>query len=284
MAAISPVTRETIKGYLEGFIYKLVEQHAQRKVKSVEELVALAEGTNRKPKKRGGKFKPFHAAIIPEEVLRISAFERSFSTSLGSTFEECARLIALEHHADARRSYDVSGSISQTGIDEIGRQIETFEHAAEAGYPRPDLDKMIQTVLDARSIDDKHTFMVRADLYIRKHNGEELFFEIKSPVPNKGQCVEVTQRILRFHLLRAQPRPRVQGYFAMAYNPFGPARDDYKWSMAKNYLPFDEGVLIGQEFWELVGGPTAYEELLDIYQEAGREKSKYIIDSLAFGF
>lgn len=54
--------------------------------------------------------------------------------------------------------------------------------------------------------------------------------------------------------------------------------------MAKNYMPFDEGVLIGQEFWEIVGGPTAYKELLDIYQEAGREKSKYIIDSLAFGF
>jgi hypothetical protein len=284
MAAISPVTRETIKGYLEGFIYKLVEQHAQRKVKSAEELVALAEGTNKKSKKRGGKFKPFHAAIIPEEVLRISAFERSFSTSLGSTFEECARLIALEHHADAQRSFDVKGSISQDGTNEIEHQVETFEHAAEVGHSRPTLNSMVQAVLDARQTDDERLFRVRADLYIRKHNGEELFFEMKSPVPNKGQCLEVTQRILRFHLLRGQPRPQVQGYFAMTYNPFGPSRDDYEWSMARNYLPFEEGVLIGQEFWDVVGGPSAYEELLEVYQEVGREKSKYIIDSLAFGF
>jgi hypothetical protein len=47
---------------------------------------------------------------------------------------------------------------------------------------------------------------------------------------------------------------------------------------------FDEGVLVGQESWEITGGPTAYEALLDIYQKAGREKSKYIVDSLVFGF
>jgi hypothetical protein len=33
-----------------------------------------------------------------------------------------------------------------------------------------------------------------------------------------------------------------------------------------------------------VGGATAYEELLEIYLEVGREKSKYMLDTLAFGF
>lgn len=48
--------------------------------------------------------------------------------------------------------------------------------------------------------------------------------------------------------------------------------------------PFDEVVVIGDEFWNIVGGPTAYEELLEIYLEVGREKSKYMLDALAFGF
>ena len=49
-------------------------------------------------------------------------------------------------------------------------------------------------------------------------------------------------------------------------------------------MVFDEAVVIGNEFWNIVGGATAYEELLEIYLEVGREKSKYMLDTLAFGF
>ncbi len=58
----------------------------------------------------------------------------------------------------------------------------------------------------------------------------------------------------------------------------------YKWSQALNYTPFQEAVLIGNEFWNIIGGSSAYEELLDIYLEVGYEKSKYMLDALAFGF
>lgn len=90
--------------------------------------------------------------------------------------------------------------------------------------------------------------------------------------------------LLRFHLLREMNRPQVQSYYAMPYNPYGASKSDYKWSQAISYLPFDEAVLIGQDFWNLVGGETAYGELLEIYLEVGREKGKYMLDSLAFGF
>ena len=69
----------------------------------------------------------------------------------------------------------------------------------------------------------------------------------------------------------------------MAYNPYGPHRTDYRWSVAKMYLPFDEATLIGREFWTIVGGETTYEELLDIYAEVGRDKTKYILESLGLG-
>jgi hypothetical protein len=49
-------------------------------------------------------------------------------------------------------------------------------------------------------------------------------------------------------------------------------------------MPFDDGLVIGHEFWEIIGGPEAYKELLDIYRTVGKEKSKYMIDALAFGF
>jgi hypothetical protein len=43
-------------------------------------------------------------------------------------------------------------------------------------------------------------------------------------------------------------------------------------------------VLIGEEFWKIIGGKGTYEELLDIYREVGHEKSKAMMDALLFGF
>jgi len=279
MAAISPKTREIIKAYLEVFIENLVNTHKSHALPEFSDLSTyLSQASPR------GRLKPFHAAIIPEELMRITTFERSFSTNLGSTFEECARLIALEHHADAKRGYEIKGFASSAAIYEIERQVAIYEHSAANKDIRPSFEKMIEAVLKAQTQDEYQERSARADLYILSRNGHEFFFEIKSPVPNKGQCLEVTQRLLRFHLLRNQERPSVQAYFAMAYNPFGPTRTDYRWTYPKNYMPFDQAVVIAQEFWTIVGGPTAYEELLGIYHEVGQVKIKFILDTLAFGF
>jgi hypothetical protein len=143
---------------------------------------------------------------------------------------------------------------------------------------------MITAVLDASRDDDLNRKIVRADLYILTHDDTELLFEIKSPKPNKGQCLEVLQRLLRFHLLCGKNRPGLQAYYAMPYNPYGMTKESYRWTQAKQYLPFDEAVVIGQEFWSLIGGETTYEELLEIYMEVGKEKGKYMLDTLAFDF
>lgn len=279
MSAISPTTRAIIKAYLEVFIENLVEKYRGQTVPSLGTPEAYL--AQQSPK---GELKPFQAAIIPPELLRINAFERGLSTRLGTTFEECARLIALEHHSEAYRSYDITGEVSLSAINEIERQIAIFERVSKKLGHKPSFQDMIESVFQARQQDDLVARTARADLYILTKQGEQLLFEIKSPQPNKGQCLEVTQRLLRFHLLRGQYRPTVQAYYAMAYNPYGPTRSEYRWTYALNYMPFAQAAVIGQEFWNIVGGPTACEELLGIYQEVGREKSKYMFDALAFGF
>ena len=69
----------------------------------------------------------------------------------------------------------------------------------------------------------------------------------------------------------------------MPYNPYGITKKDYKWSYALNYMPFHEAVVIGKDFWNIIGGEKVYEELLDIYLEVGNNKSEYMLDALAFG-
>lgn len=279
MPAISSKTREIIKGYLEGFIQGIIDAYKGRVIEKSSTAKEYLSRTSNK-----GELKPFQAALIPPELIRINQFERGLSTRLGNSLEECARLIALEYNQDARRGYDIKAEVSIAAFAEAERQKEYYESTADKGQAKPSFEQMITAVLNARRSDDLATKTVRADLYILADNGTEYLFEIKAPKPNKGQCLEVIQRLLRFHLLRGTNRPQVQAYYAMPYNPYGVTKADYKWSQARNYLPFDKAVVIGDEFWNIVGGGTAYEELLEIYLEVGREKSKYMLDALAFGF
>jgi hypothetical protein len=278
---IQPATRIKIKTYLEDFIDKLILKHAHSTIPLFDDPASYLAQTSTKP-----EFKPFHAAAIPHEIMRISAVERSFSTSLGSSFEESARLIALDYHTEAKLRYDMSGEVSRRSLAAIDNAPVRFENDSELfnGDVDSPLSDLIDDVLDAW---DDHTLIprqIRSDLYILTHDGQELFFEIKSPVPNKGQCVNILRWILSLHLLRRRKRPDVQAYLAMPYNPFGPTRADYNWSVPQLYLPFDETVLIGHEFWELIGGPNTYEELLAIYHEVGQQKSQHIIDVLKLRF
>ena len=46
-------------------------------------------------------YRPFHSALLSDEVIFWSAFERSFSTSFGQrVIEEIARLVVLSNGAD----------------------------------------------------------------------------------------------------------------------------------------------------------------------------------------
>ena len=93
MVAINSKTRAAIKGYLEGFIKGLIDEYKGREIlKPVSATEYLSRYSS------NGELKPFQAAIIPPELIRINQFERGLSTRLGNSLEECARLIALEHH------------------------------------------------------------------------------------------------------------------------------------------------------------------------------------------
>lgn len=201
MTAISSKTRAKIKGYLEGFIEGLIDAYKGRNITKASTASEYLLRTS-----TDGELKPFQAALIPPELIRINAFERGLSTKLGNSMEECARLIALEHHQEARRGYDIRAEVSIAAFAEAERQKEKYESAAKNEQVKPSFEQMITAVFNARRSDDLETKRVRADLYILGKDGTEFLFEIKAPKPNKGQCLEVTQRLFRCHLLRGAKR------------------------------------------------------------------------------
>lgn len=122
--AIRKTTRDQIKAFLEVFVEHLVSRYRGQAVPSPEAPTAYLSKTSAK-----GRLKPFHAAIIPPELMRVSTFERGFSTALGTTFEECARLIALDHHEDAQRGYTLTGKVSLAALAEIESQVAALDEA-----------------------------------------------------------------------------------------------------------------------------------------------------------
>jgi len=269
---INTTTRAEIKGFLEGFVHGMVIEHKTptRKASDIRPTRSYSAK---------GDIKPFHEALLPEGILRINEFERSFSTKLGTTFEERARLIAEGHYTQAIRGHRTEGKVSQDAIRIIEASVNWI---GTNGMARP-YTNIVKEVLNARGPRKVKRTQI-SDLYLKDTSGDEVFFEMKSPQPNKGQCLEVAERFLTIHAVRQAGPPRVRTYYAMAYNPYGADKGVYKWSFATRYMDVKNEVLIGKEFWDFIAGTGTYEELLEIYRDVGREKGPDILDQLALDY
>lgn len=270
---INKEVRNVIKGYLEGFIQGMIDEtkHSSFDPKQLRPL---------RKESAVGDLKPFHESLLPDGILHITEFERSFSTKLGTTFEECARLIAKSIHKNAERGYHVHGVVSPKAI----KRIEDITNRVGSGGMKWKYPDLVKEVVELSKNTNGIERVSIADLYIETNSGEELFFEIKSPKPNKGQCLEATARLLQIQAITHARYPKAKAFYATAYNPYGIEKSAYRHSFVLNYMDFNNEVLIGKEFWDLIGGEGTYEEVLGIYQEVGKEKGPDMLDQLALGY
>lgn len=265
--------RDKIKGYLEGFIQGMVDEAKQNGF-DPKQLRPLRNES------KDGDLKPFHESLLPDGILRVTEFERSFSTKLGTTFEECARLIAKSVHKNAERGYRVRGVVTAKAI----KRIEEITSKIGSGGMKWQYPDLVKEVVELSKNGNGVERVSIADLYIETKSGEEWFFEIKSPKPNKGQCLEATSRLLQIQAITHLKYPKSKAFYATAYNPYGVDKSTYKHSFVLNYMDLNNEVLVGKEFWELVGGKGTYDEILGIYQEVGKDKGSDMLDQLALGY
>lgn len=268
-------TRAKMKGYLEGFIHGLLDNYTPKSAPSAKRrFVDFDEPAVALEYLKEGSYKPFHLALLPIEIIRISAFVNGFETSLGNAFEECARLFALERYPSALRGYKLVGELYDDAETRIKDLLEDVgDNTIRNNYP----DLVRQVVKTG----DKLIARTRkVDLYLQDASGHQFFFEMKGPKPNKEQALSVTSRLLQIHAILHETPPMVQTFYAMAYNPYSDGV--YRHSISLKYLDMKNQVLVGNEFWKLIGGSTAYKELLELFQEVREEKGKDIIDRLAF--
>ncbi|MEN3312760.1 MAG: hypothetical protein V7645_2089 [Actinomycetota bacterium] len=207
-----------------------------------------------------GILAPFHDALVPG--IR-GLGERGFSTALGNLHERIALEIASDAHVEAERAHDLAGSLPVLAREFITQRIDQLE----AGGATPDHAYEREQLRGAFGAEVPEG--TRIDLYVRTHDGTEHYFEMKSAKPNKGQCIEMKQRLLT--VLGIRSAASVFVWWGVPYNPYGTA-SAYSHPYPARFFDFANEVKLGAEFWNFVGADEGtFELLLGLYRSVGVE-------------
>ncbi|MBS0457312.1 MAG: TdeIII family type II restriction endonuclease [Proteobacteria bacterium] len=217
--------------------------------------------------------RPFHAALLSEQALFWSRFERSFSTSFGQrVIEQVSRIAAEAGGAQiAQTQKETTVTLSSAKLAAIEEHMAGLR--AGRNLATPDWESTLAELATIRPEREMQTIRVISDLWWQR-GGINHYMSIKTVKPNIDQTAEAKRDMLKLKL--ADPKAEV--YFGLYYNPYGVNRADYAWSPPQRIfnMATDRSVLIGKDYWDALGGAGFYEELLAVAERVGRQTRKRI--------
>lgn len=214
--------------------------------------------------------KPLYAALVPDEIFKGSHFERRFVTPFGGVWEKLAQVVAIEEHGNCLLGHSVNGTVGSESLRRIQEVLNKLEHNPKGELKvKPNWKEELDYIQKGGG--KPIPVSVTCDIYI--HNEEtntKYAFEIKAPLPNSDQTKVSKEKMLK--LLAMNPKQVDYAYYALAYNPYG-KKKDYKWTFPMRWFNMheDESVLIGNEFWDLIGGEGTYKTFISEVNKLGKE-------------
>lgn len=220
--------------------------------------------------------RPFHSALLSDEALFWSRFERSFSTSFGQrAIERISRIVVEANGASsAANQKQTLVLLSAAQLSAIDLHISRLRNGQHGRTPNWQED--LREVTGSRIAESTDESRVISDLWWVKE-GVNHYLSIKTVKPNIDQTAEAKRDLLKLKL----HDPDAQVYFGLYYNPYGERRADYAWTPPMRIFDFalDEVVLIGRDYWDTLGGSGTYNKILDIAKRVG-EETRPIIEAL----
>ncbi len=213
--------------------------------------------------------KPLYAALVPDEIFKGSHFERRFVTPFGGVWEKLAIVAANKGLGFGEKGRTITGKVNAERLRRIQEVLNNLEHG-EKGKKRirPDWDNELKYILEGKSA-KLIPVTVITDVYAEdKKNKKKYAFELKAPLPNSDQTKVSKEKILKLYSM--EPLQIDGAYYALPYNPFG-KRENYSWTFPARWFDMknDEVVLIGDEFWEKIGGLGTYKAFIEAVNEIG---------------
>jgi len=213
---------------------------------------------------------PFLAKLMQDsEKVAAYSFIHSLATMLGmSIYEKIAKIIASSNYDKVETGYDVTGEISNEENNIISKILQEIKN----GTRRVNKEKEVKEILNCKPQKGRE-IKIRADLFLKKGN-EEYYIEIKTAKPNIDVFTKSKQKLLEWIALR---KKKVNTILAIPYNPYHP--EPYSRFTMRGYLD-DKEIYVAEKFWELLGDKGTYKEILDIFDEIGKELKQKIQDKI----
>lgn len=214
--------------------------------------------------------RPLYAALVPDEIFKGSHFERRFVTQFGGAWERLAVVAANAGLGFGTTNYQIHGTVPEGRLQRISEVLNNLEHPEKGKHRiKPSWDNELAYVLEGKG--ESIPASVVCDVYAEdRSKGQKYAFELKSPLPNSDITKVSKEKILKLHSM--QPLQINEAFFALPYNPYG-RKQNYSWGFPSRWFDMqnDPVVLIGDEFWEKIGGLGTYQAFISAVNEIGSE-------------
>lgn len=184
--------------------------------------------------------------------------------------KKLAQVVALEAHRHCSTGHKIEGVVGRESLRRIQDVLNSLETKTKGKKKaKPDWSKELEYIKKGGG--KPIPVSVTCDIFI--HNKEtniKYAFELKAPLPNSDQTKVSKEKV--FKLLAMYPEQVDYAYYALPYNPYG-EKSDYKWTFPMRWFNMheDESVLIGNEFWDLIGGSGTYKIFISEVNKLGKE-------------
>lgn len=213
--------------------------------------------------------KPLYAALVPDEIFKGSHFERRFVTPFGGVWENLAIVAADKGLGYGEKGKAIIGKVNAERLRRIQEVLNNLEHGVkDKKRIKPNWDKELAYILEGKD-SELIPVTVISDVYAEdRKNGKKYAFELKAPLPNSDQTKVSKEKMLKLYSM--EPLQIDEAFYALPYNPFG-KRENYSWAFPARWFEMkkDDVVLIGDEFWEKIGGLGTYKAFVEAVNEMG---------------
>jgi type II restriction enzyme len=179
-----------------------------------------------------------------------------------SIFEQIGEIIAKPNFTIAKAQYkEFKGNLSDKAILTIEHIMEDLRTAKrEANKKQETKEILLSQPKNGKVISS------RVDLYLKDKNGREYFLELKTAKPNISEFTAVKKKLLEWVAMAGKD---VSTIVCIPYNPYHPEPYE-RWTL-KGLFDLKEEILVGQEFWDFIGRKGTFEDVLNLFEEVGKE-------------
>ncbi len=212
---------------------------------------------------------PFHTRLLGKDRLALYSFIHSLNTNFGtSIFEPVALALGATKFKSAQSQATAGTKISSEAHKVIQNIMDSLA-IAEISPNKIDEIAAIRAVCQSGEM--KTVKPTKVDVKIIGHDDTIYLFDIKTAKPNAGGFKEFKRTLLEWvaTTLAANPTANIETLIAIPYNPYDP-QPYSRWTM-RGMLDLPHELKVAEEFWDFLGGESAYQDLLGCFERVGIE-------------